>query len=174
MRFFGWDNNKQVIKSREGSIREKANELVSADRNLFISLGKSKTEVEQTGQLTRIWVVVPEGFIVELDLEISFDNGKHSYKPGQDKITLEEGTYSVHLPVLFPTTNLPHSKLIGFALAGKIKACLRKNFLKILETQANRSRDLTCEWLSFLKDSEIFLSKNRFFFKNWVYSTTCI
>jgi len=103
------------------------------DRDMFLCLGKNGTERDQTGQLTRLWFVVPENYKTKITPTILIGTSLITTDP--KTITLGEGTYCIHLPVLFPqvktTTGvpIPKSKIVKAALEGKIAAVFKANVL---------------------------------------------
>jgi len=118
LRFFGYNQHNPVIKSKEGRIQEDARELVSTEQEVFLSLSNDRRTVpvknQVIGQLSRIWCVVPKGFIIRLCPTFRLKNVKSEnviIRPNLSddrELDLSEGTYSLHVPVLFPDIKTSH------------------------------------------------------------------
>merc|ERR1712226_368315 len=93
-------------------------------------------ERDQTGQLIRIWIVVPENYRVKATPKLQIENTVITPEGKNQHLTLSEGTYSIHLPLLFPQVKqssngqmIPKSKIVKAALERRIQAVFKANLL---------------------------------------------
>ena len=165
-----------MIKSRDGEITETGQDLLSQDREIFLCLGKNGTERDQTGQLTRLWVVVPENYRIKMSPVVAIDGFLITSDP--KIISLGEGTYCIHLPVLFPqvkqtTTGvpIPKSKIVKAALERKISAVFKANVLSTPEKLDEEQGDIYAREEENVKISMFLKGKAKYLENIW---KTCL